>query len=263
MSEQQDMIEQQDLNSGVSRGSPFDRPEPRRSHLVHRLLLAVALLLAGALFGAFLIGSIGLGKLFNDGPDPVVIANSSLQSVREQARLTPFVARFVAVTTATQSRFGLKAQRTLIMPGTVRYEVDLSRIGPEDLRWDAASETLSIALPPLELSGPEINLSEIREYGGGGLLSKLTDARSTLDAANRARGQQELLRQASQPLPLKLARDAAKRAIERSFALPMKAAGIDAKVVASFAGESAPDPSYLDRSRRIEDVLRERRERAQ
>jgi hypothetical protein len=57
---------------------------------------------------------------------------------------------------------------------------------------------------------------------------------------------------------MRLARDAAKRAIERSFAMPMLAAGIEAKVVARFPEEGIQDPSQLDRSRRIEDVLRER-----
>ena len=48
---------------------------------------------------------------------------------------------------------------------------------------------------------------------------------------------------------MRLAREAARQAIERSFAMPLKAAGIDdAKVVARFAGEERPtDPTYLDR----------------
>jgi hypothetical protein len=72
--------------------------------------------------------------------------------MREQARLTPFAARFVAVVTSTQKRFGLSAQKTLIMPGTVRYELDLARIQQRDLSWNEASKTLSITLPPLEIS---------------------------------------------------------------------------------------------------------------
>ena len=59
-------------------------------------------------------------------------------------------------------------------------------------------------------------------------------------------------------MPLKLARDAAKRAVERSFAMPLKAAGIDATVVTRFRDEPSPDPSQLDRSRPMEEVLKER-----
>ena len=65
----------------------------------------------------------------------------------------------------------------------------------------------------------------------------LTDVGSELDAANKAAGQGELTRQAREQLPMRLARQAALNAIERSFAMPLKAAGIDATVTARFAGE--------------------------
>jgi hypothetical protein len=225
---------------------------------VNRNGLILAALVGGLLLGALLAGGLKFGSLFG-GPDPETIAAASLQSVREQARLTPFAARFVAVVTSTQTRFGLTAQKTLIMPGMVRYELDLAKLRQRDLRWDGASKTLSISLPPLEIAGPEIDLGQMKEYGEGGVLMALSDAESRLDAANRARGQQELVRQAREALPMRLARDAAKRAVARSFAMPLRAAGIEANVDVRFADEPGDDRSYLDRSRRIEDVLKERK----
>lgn len=219
--------------------------------------LLVVVLCLGLVLGVALMGALRLGSLFR-GPDPETIASASLQSVREQSRLTVFAARFVAVVTSTQTRFGLSAQKTLIMPGLVRYEVDLAKLGEDDLAWDQAANTLTITLPPLEISQPQINLEGLQEYSEGGVLMALTNSENALDTANRTRGQQELTRQAREPLPVRLARDAAKRAVERSFALPMQAAGIDAKVVARFGDEPGNDPSALDRSRRIEDVLKER-----
>ena len=61
-------------------------------------------------------------------------------------------------------------------------------------------------------------------------------------------------------VPMRLARDAARSAIERSFAMPLKAAGIgDARVVARFAAEEGnEDPSYIDKSRSYNEVLAER-----
>src|SRR5688572_24396741 len=210
---------------------------------MRRSALFVTALALGLVLGALLIATFRIADLFGDGPDPETVAASSLSSVREQARLVPFAARFVAVVTASQSRFGLKAQKTLIMPGLVRYEIDLAKLGRKDLDWDERTRTLTVTLPPLELSGPEINLTDIREYSAGGMLMALTDAENALDSANRQRGQQELIRQAREKLPMQLARDAAVRAIERSFAMPMKAAGIDAQVVARFetpAGRAGP-----------------------
>lgn len=217
--------------------------------------LALLALLLGLVAGALIMASSRIGDIFGGGPDPQSIASASLQSVKEQARLTPFAARFVAVVTSTQNRFGLSAQKTLIMPGMVRYELDLSKIQQRDLRWDEAGKTLTVRIPPLEISQPQIDLAELQEYESRGILMRLTNAEDRIDAANRKRGQQELLRQARQPLPMKLARDAARRAVERSFTMPLKAAGIDATVRVSFADEPAASRSYLDRSRRMEDVV--------
>ncbi|WP_106638891.1 DUF4230 domain-containing protein [Allosphingosinicella vermicomposti] len=223
-----------------------------------RPFILVAVLAAGLILGAALMGAMKLPGLFGRGPDPETIATASLQSVREQARLTPFVARYVAVVTSTQSRFGLDAQKTMILPGTVRYEVDLAKLQRDDLDWDAATNTLNVTLPPVEIAGPEIDLNQVQEYSGGGVLMSLTNAEAALDAANRQRGTQSLLEQARAQTPMRLARNAARTAVERSFAMPLRAAGIEAKVVARFAGEAGTrDPSQLDRSRRIEDVLEE------
>jgi hypothetical protein len=167
------------------------------------------------------------------------IATASLQGIREQARLTAFVARFVAVVSSEQARFGLKAEQTMIMPGLVRYEVDLAKLTQKDVQWDEGSQTLNVTIPPVILSGPEVDISAIRVYGGGGILMALTDAEKTLDAANRKRGQDELLKQAQAEPLMRMARDASRSAIERSFAMPLRAAGIKATVVARFADEDA------------------------
>lgn len=170
--------------------------------------------------------------------DVETIAASSLQGLREQNRLSAFAARFVAVVTSQQSRFGLSAKKTLIMPGLVRYEVDLSKLQQSDVVWDEASKTLSVTLPPIEIAGPQVDMRAIQEYDGGGILLALTDAETVLDAANRKAGQDELMRQAREAVPMKLARDATRRAIANSFSMPLKAAGVEATVVARFGDES-------------------------
>jgi hypothetical protein len=224
----------------------------------YKLIVAAVI---GLVAGALLVGSLRLPSLFGSGPDPETVATASLQSMREQARLTPFAARFVAVVTSSQSRLGLTARKTLIMPGLVRYEIDLSRLQQRDLTWDPTAKRLSVTLPPIEVTRPQIDLNELQEYDSGGVLMALSSAEEKLDAANRQRGQQELVRQARAGLPMRLARDAAKRAVERSFAMPLRAAGIEVEVIARFADEPNEDPSYLDRSRRVEDVLGERQKR--
>ena len=173
------------------------------------------------------------------GYDPETVVAASLQGLQEQNVLVPFTARYVAVVTSTQSRLGLSAKKTLIMPGTVRYELDLGKLKQSDLDWDAATNALTVTLPPLRLAGPEIDIDAISEYRDGEILLTLTDAEQTLDAANRKRAQEELIKQAKGSTPMRLAQGAARTAVEQSFAMPLKAAGIDAKVTARFANASA------------------------
>lgn len=191
-------------------------------------LLLVAVVAAGIIF------ALGWKLKKELNPDPVTVAAASLQAVREQAVLVPFAARFVAVVTSEQHRFGFSAKQTLIMPGNVRYELDLAALQQRDLAWDAATHTLTITLPPLRVSTPEVDLQRIQTYGEGGVLMALTDIATRLDAANKAAGQAELVRQARDALPMRLAHDAARNAIERSFAMPLRAAGIEATVTAKF-----------------------------
>jgi Protein of unknown function (DUF4230) len=164
-----------------------------------------------------------------DPPVETVVA-SALQSVQEQNRLSAFAARFVTVVTSSKARFGLSAEKTLIIPALVRYEVDLAKLKRSDLSWDAKAKTLSISLPPIEMSGPEFELPATREYESGAILLTLTDVEKLLDAENRSKAKADLLKQAQAAPMLKLAQDATQRAIASSFALPLRAAGIEAKV---------------------------------
>jgi len=213
-------------------------------------LALIALFIAG---GFWALGYYVSGKM--KGPDPVTIASASLQGLKEQNRLSAFAARFVSVTTSTQSQFGLSARKTLIMPGMVRYEVDLAKLRQKDVTWDPGTKTLGVTLPPVEVSQPQIDLTQMREYGEGGLLSTFTDADAKLQEANRRAGQRELVRQAHEAVPLNLARDATRRAVERSFAMPLKAAGVDVTVKVRFADEARNKDEVWDTTRSLEEVL--------
>ena len=132
--------------------------------------LAIAAVVVALLLGLVVGGALDIGKRLFGGPDPETVASSALQSMRAQNRLVPFVARYVSVVSSRQERLGglVSSERTLILPGDVRYELDLAQLGPEDVRWDAASNTLSVTLPEIEIAGPEVDLAAAREYGETG-----------------------------------------------------------------------------------------------
>lgn len=216
----------------------------------------LGILLAVAIVGAALwwFGGSYLKRALD--PDPVSVATASLQGLREQNRLSTFQARYVAVVTSTQSRLGLSAKQTMIMPGNVRYEVDLGKLRQENLRWNPQSNTLSVVLPPIEVVGPDVDLDHIRTYDEGGLLMTFTNAEQRLSEANRHAAQQELVKQAQEPTPMRLAKDATRRAVQQSFTLPLKAAGLDARVEVYFPDEvKAQDPEQWDRSRSVGDIV--------
>lgn len=194
--------------------------------------------LAGLLCSAALIGIFRapLAGLLLRGPDPVSIADVSLNAVQAQNKLTAFAARFTVAVTSQQTRLGVfRATKTLIVPGTVRYELDWKRVTRRDLAWDAATRTLTVTIPRPAIAGPEIDLRRIREFKDGALLLALTDAEAALDTANRARAQTALLDEAKAPILLAMAADATRAAVERTFKLPLAAAGLDAAVVVRFS----------------------------
>jgi hypothetical protein len=179
--------------------------------------------------------------------------------MRAQNRLIVFQARYVSVTSSSQSRLGFSAEKTLILPGSVRYEVDLSKLQQNDVAWDANTHTLRVRIPDIEVAGPEVDLSAAREYSDGKWLTALFGSEQQLDQANRAAAVADLRKQAQAEVPMRLARDAARQAIERSFAMPLHAAGFeDARVVAKFAAEEGGrDPSQWDVSTSYQDAIAE------
>ncbi len=186
-----------------------------------------------ALFLGFLLLTVGVIAWVQRNIDPPVetIVASSLKSVQEQNRLSAFAARFVTVVTSRKSQMGFSAEKTLIIPAMVRYEVDMATLTTKDLSWDATAKTLIITMPPVELAGPEFDLAATREYQSGTVLMALTDIEKLLDRENRVKATADVLAQAKAAPMLKLARDASARAVVANFALPLKAAGVNATIL--------------------------------
>jgi len=222
-----------------------------------RLKRAAALLAA-----LFLGGAIGawLGPAPRPAePDPLSLAYSTLLSARDQGRIVIFQARYAAVVSASETHLGLRARKTLIMPATVRYGVDLTRLKRADLAWDPPTRTLSVTLPALEISVPSVDFGAVQEFSDGGLAMAISDAGRSLDEANSRSAQAELMRQARAAAPMRLARDAAMRTVARSFAMPLRAAGVDASVSVRFLDPAGREEAwYLDRPRGLEERLRDR-----
>jgi hypothetical protein len=211
-------------------------------------LVALAAVVVSLILGVLLGVSTGIADRIFGGPNPETIATASLESMRAENRLTVFAARYVSVVTSQVQKLGglVSAQRTLILPGDVRYELDMAKLQPSDVSWDGSNHTLTVKLPQVDVAGPDIDINAVREYGGGGVLSALTDTNQQLDQTNRARAVADLRKQATAAVPMQLAQQSARAAVERSFAMPLLAAGFkDVKVVARFPTDGNDVPSYI------------------
>ena len=174
--------------------------------------LALAMVAVALVLGVVVGMTTGIADRIFGGPNAKTIASASLESMRAQNRLIAFTARYVSVTTTQESQFGFSAKRTLILPGDVRYEVDLSKLQPNDVTWDASTKTLRVKLPEIEIAGPDVDLAAAQEYGQGGILSALTNANQQLDSVNRAKAVSDLRTQAQGAVQMRLARQAARAA---------------------------------------------------
>jgi hypothetical protein len=226
--------------------------------------LVLAMVAVALILGVMLGVTTGIADRIFGGPNPKTIATASLQSMRAQNRLIAFVARYVSVVSSQESQLGglVSSERTLVLPGDVRYELDLSKLQSNDVTWDASTHTLQVKLPEVEIAGPDVDLTAAREFGAGGVLSALTNANQQLDQANRAKAVADLRQQAQGAVPMRLAHQAAREAVERSFGMPLLAAGFkDVKVVARFPTEGSDEPSYLDLSTPYEEAIKEAQRR--
>ena len=192
------------------------------------LLIALTLLIGGGIWVAFRQMQPQMGS----------VVASTLDALQEQNRLLTFTNTSTATVTTTQNRFGLSAKKTLIVKGVMRYEIDMAKLAADDVRWDAATKTLSVRIPPIEIAPPQIDLNSIQEYGEGGILRSLTNVDDALDASNRSKAQRQLITQAQSPVLMNLARSAAKKAVVKNFDAPLKAAKIDAVIAPFFDGET-------------------------
>ena len=211
------------------------------------LLIALTLLIGGGVWFAFRQMQPQMGS----------VVASTLDALQEQNRLLTFTNTSTATVTTTQNRFGLSAKKTLIVKGVMRYEIDMAKLAADDVRWDAATKTLSVRIPPIEIAPPQIDLNSIQEYGEGGILRSLTNVDDVLDASNRSKAQRQLIMQAQSPVLMNLAQSAAKKAVVKNFEAPLKAAGIDAVVVPFFDGEkNAIVRTRWDLSTPLGDIMR-------
>lgn len=173
-----------------------------------------------------------------DHGDPVA---TSLVAFEKANRLTVFSAQLAPVVSAEDVRgLGLLTSRQVaVIPARVDYTLDLSRLDAGRFRWEKAGKTLTVTLPPLELSKPNLDEGRAQYLREGIWITGPAQARLTRD--NTLLAERQAAEQAANPQLLELARGAAKQAVTQNLAVPLKAAGHgDVTVTVLFDGEPTP-----------------------
>lgn len=216
------------LEPAVKREQPLARTQAAPWMIVILLLAAVAWL--G--WRAF---------LYHEEADPV---GSAMLAFEKQNSLTVFSSRFEVVAQSEDSRgiMGvdlLKSRQAAVIPATVEYRLDLSRMDRDRFEWDESSDTLTVILPLLRISRPNLDEAAQETFTEGTYVSR--DASSDLARNNSRQAERKAAEFAKNPQVVALARQAAKDAVRQNLAIPLQAAGYgDVKVKVRFDGED-PD----------------------
>ncbi len=214
---------------------PVDRDTPlARVQALPWLLLILALAaIAWLSWRAF---------FYDERADPV---GSAMLAFEKQNSLTVFSSRFEVVAESEDSRGVLnldllKSRQLAVIPAQVEYRLDLASMDRDRFAWDEESETLSVVLPPLRVSRPNLDEAAARTFTEGTWVSR--DASQDLARNNSQQAERKASTFARNPQILALARDAAKAAVRQNLAIPMQVAGYgDVTVEVRFDGQASPD----------------------
>ncbi len=163
---------------------------------------------------------------------------TSLVAFDKQNRLTVFSAELAPVVASDDSRlFGLvTAHQVAVIPARVDYAIDLGKVGRDRMSWDKASRTLTVRLPALEVTRPNLDEARAQYLREGVWITRAAQDKLTRD--NTRLAERMAVEQAANPVLLGLARSAAKDAIRQNLAIPLKVAGFgDVKLSVSIDGE--------------------------
>lgn len=219
----------EELELRVDRDTPLARVQALPWLLLILALAAVAWLTWRAFF-------------YEERADPV---GSAMLAFEKQNSLTVFSSRFEVVAESEDSRGVLNidilnSRQLAVIPAQVEYRIDLGAMDRDRFGWDEDSKTLTVILPPLRVSRPNLDEAKARTFTEGAWVTR--DASEDLARNNSRQAESKASTFARNPEIIALARSAAKEAIRQNLAIPMQVAGYgDVTVDVRFDGQVSPE----------------------
>jgi len=175
---------------------------------------------------------------YQEEGDPVA---SAMLAFEKQNSLVVFASRFEVVAESEYQQTIAtvpvrRVRQAMIVPASIDYRLDLSAMQRDDFAWDEASQTLTVTLPQLQTSRPNIDEAKARLFTEG--LFNTGGSQQLLSEKNSQVAEQKAAAFAKNPEVLSLARTAAREAVRQNLAVPLQVVGYDAaRIVVRFAEE--------------------------
>jgi len=162
---------------------------------------------------------------------------AAVESLRAENKLLVWSYRgFAAVSVERDGFLVFDGRQDLIVPATVGYYVDLSRLTLDDVSFDERAKVLRVRLAPLVMGDIAFEPEGARTSNGG-LLTYSQAEVDELGKINYATARRTFIKQAQGAELVQAARAQAKKAVERSLEMPLRIAGRpDIRIVALMQG---------------------------
>jgi len=164
----------------------------------------------------------------------------TLTSLKEQNKLQVYEYAAEPHVSITRSRLAglVSGTQELIVPASVAYYIDLTRIGPEDVHYNRDAKVVVVDLPRLVL-GDIAFLPEKTRAINGGLLTFDEGHVEEMRRLNYAAARKSVVRSAQNPSIVALAERQALQNVKDYFEIPLRAVGhTDVRVEARFGKQA-------------------------
>ena len=152
----------------------------------------------------------------------------------------------------------LPSSMTVKYPYRVDYMLDLRRLDRDAYRWDAGTRTLTVRLPDVAATRPNVDAGRAAQVGTSGVFMS-RGAALRLNATVASRAASRAADASAKLVHMNRARASAKEAMQALVRAPLRAAGLgDVTVVARFPWEAGATGDVIpwDESRPVEEIIR-------
>lgn len=212
---------------------------------------------------AALVGLVLLGLAYSSYQDRQrrdAALGAMVVAFKEQNSLNVFQAQVPVFVTSRKDGWIIDVEQFGVIPASVQYQLDLSRLAKENFRWDREKQTMTVTIPEPVVSEPVLDMTRAKLVNKGIIVTG--GVALELMKKNVGIARREAIKEARNPQMMKLARDAARKAINHNISVPLQAAGYaDTEVTVRFADEPSADPSYIDQSISYNEAIEEARKR--